>query len=147
MKINRKNKGTKGFTLAELLIVVAIIAVLVAVAIPVFTAQLDKAKIATTVANIRAGYAEAQARAMFGDYDEAYNNGEFAIYVDDLAIPLSEAQLQKYRADIEGQLLAAGLNEVAWGTLPTDTNLRTITYFGENTKVTCCEIDANHYRN
>ena len=43
----------RGFTLAELLIVVAIIAVLVAVAIPVFTAQLNKAKYATDLANIR----------------------------------------------------------------------------------------------
>ena len=48
----------KGFTLAELLIVVAIIAVLVAVAIPVFTAQLNKAKYATNEANARAVYAE-----------------------------------------------------------------------------------------
>ena len=47
------NRKTKGFTLAELLIVVAIIAVLVAVAIPVFTAQLNKAKYATDLANLR----------------------------------------------------------------------------------------------
>lgn len=46
-------KTESGFTLAELLIVVAIIAVLVAVAIPVFTAQLNKAKYATDVANLR----------------------------------------------------------------------------------------------
>lgn len=39
MKISRK-----GFTLAELLIVVAIIAVLVAVAIPVFGSQLEKSR-------------------------------------------------------------------------------------------------------
>ena len=53
MKQNRK-----GFTLAELLIVVAIIAVLVAVAIPVFSAQLEKSREATDVANIRSAYAE-----------------------------------------------------------------------------------------
>lgn len=34
----------KGFTLAELLIVVAIIAVLVAIGIPIFTSQLEKAE-------------------------------------------------------------------------------------------------------
>ena len=47
----------KGFTLAELLIVVAIIAVLVGVAIPVFTSQLEKAKQATDKANLRSCYA------------------------------------------------------------------------------------------
>ena len=57
----KKLENKKGFTLAELLIVVAIIAVLVAVAIPVFTAQLEKARQATDVANLRSAYAEAVA--------------------------------------------------------------------------------------
>ena len=51
-------KNNKGFTLAELLIVVAIIAVLVAIAIPVFTAQLEKSREATDKANLRSAYAE-----------------------------------------------------------------------------------------
>jgi prepilin-type N-terminal cleavage/methylation domain-containing protein len=52
----RTEKG--GFTLAELLIVVAIVAVLVAIAIPVFTSSLTKAQIATDQANCRSYYAE-----------------------------------------------------------------------------------------
>ena len=52
-------KNNKGFTLAELLIVVAIIAVLVAIAIPIFTTQLEKSRDAVTVANLRSAYAEA----------------------------------------------------------------------------------------
>ena len=52
-----KKMNKKGFTLAELLIVVAIIAVLVAIAIPVFSAQLEKSREATDVANIRSAYA------------------------------------------------------------------------------------------
>ena len=44
---------------AELLIVVAIIAVLVAIAIPVFTTQLEKSREATDLSNIRSAYAEA----------------------------------------------------------------------------------------
>lgn len=54
-----KKLNKKGFTLAELLIVVAIIAVLVAISIPIFTSQLEKSRDAVSVANIRAAYAEA----------------------------------------------------------------------------------------
>lgn len=46
-------KRTKGFTLAELLIVVAIIAVLVAIAIPVFGAAMEKSRAAVCMANRR----------------------------------------------------------------------------------------------
>ncbi len=59
-----KKNNKKGFTLAELLIVVAIIAVLVAIAIPVFTAQLKKSQLATNTANVRSAYAEAVASAL-----------------------------------------------------------------------------------
>ena len=51
-------KNNRGFTLAELLIVVAIIAVLVAIAIPVFTGQLNKSKYGVDEANARSIYAE-----------------------------------------------------------------------------------------
>ena len=45
-------------TLVELLEEVAIIGVLVAISIPIFTSQLEKAREATDMANIRAAYAE-----------------------------------------------------------------------------------------
>ena len=62
-----KKTNKKGFTLAELLIVVAIIAVLVAIAIPVFTSQLEKARQATDVANLRAAYAESAVGSLEAD--------------------------------------------------------------------------------
>lgn len=60
----KKLNNKKGFTLMEMLIVVAIIAVLVAIAIPVFTNQLEKAREATDAANIRSAYAEVMATAL-----------------------------------------------------------------------------------
>ncbi len=59
-----KKNNKKGFTLAELLIVVAIITVLVAIAIPVFTNQLERSKEATDLANIRSAYATAVTKVL-----------------------------------------------------------------------------------
>jgi len=55
-----KARDKKGFTLMEMLIVVAIIAILIAIAIPTFTSQLNKAKAATDQANVRSAYAVMQ---------------------------------------------------------------------------------------
>lgn len=65
-----KKTNKKGFTLAELLVVVAIIAVLVAIAIPIFTSQLEKAKEATDLANLRAAYAECTTAVLTGEANE-----------------------------------------------------------------------------
>ena len=63
----KKFTNKKGFTLMEMLIVVAIIAVLVAIAIPTFSGALTKSKEAADVANIRAAYAEYQVKAISGE--------------------------------------------------------------------------------
>lgn len=62
----KKIKNTKGFTLMEMLIVVAIIAILIAIAIPTFTAQLEKAREAADIANIRNAYSEAMVAYLSG---------------------------------------------------------------------------------
>lgn len=66
----KKLTNKKGFTLMEMLIVVAIIAVLVAIAIPTFSGALTKSKEAADVANIRALYAEWQIKLLNGDAEE-----------------------------------------------------------------------------
>ena len=53
LKLMQKKLNKKGFTLAELLIVVAIIAILVAIAMPLFTGALERAEKATFLANQR----------------------------------------------------------------------------------------------
>ncbi|MFN2925315.1 type II secretion system protein [Lachnospiraceae bacterium YH-ros2228] len=67
LKLIQKRNNKKGFTLAELLIVVAIIAVLVAISIPIFTSQLRKAKVSTDLANIRAAKAAAASEYLTSD--------------------------------------------------------------------------------
>ena len=62
-----KKRNQKGFTIMEMLIVVAIIAILVAIAIPTFNSALTKSKEAADVANIRAAYAEVMMEYMLGD--------------------------------------------------------------------------------
>ena len=59
-----KKLNKKGFTLAELLVVVAIIGVLVAISIPIFTSQLEKSREAVDLANLRAAYAAGSAAAL-----------------------------------------------------------------------------------
>ena len=55
---NLMKKSKKGFTLMEMLIVVAIIAILVVIAIPTFTNALNEARENADLANARAWYAE-----------------------------------------------------------------------------------------
>lgn len=74
-KLKNTLKNKKGFTLAELLIVVAIIAILVAISIPVFTGQLNKAKKSTDEANERAAKA-----AAINEYYEQQK--DFILYYD-----------------------------------------------------------------
>ena len=57
----------KGFTLIEMLVVIAIIAILVAVVIPVVNKSTEKAKAAADAANLRAVYAELNIHVINGD--------------------------------------------------------------------------------
>ena len=75
MRSIRKTHGNafcrRAFTLAELLIVVAIIAVLVGISIPIFTAQREKSAEATDIANMRAAKAVAVQLYYEGVTDQA----------------------------------------------------------------------------
>ena len=77
-----KTTNKKGFTLMEMLIVVAIIAILIAIAIPILTNVLEKARETADAANIRAAYAEVMIMAMTGDHEAVRDNSE--VYVIDV---------------------------------------------------------------
>jgi prepilin-type N-terminal cleavage/methylation domain-containing protein len=70
----KTHHGKKGFTLAELLIVAAIIAVLVGVSIPVFSTQLAKSRLAANQANARAAKSAALETFMSEPPAEAINS-------------------------------------------------------------------------
>ena len=71
VRAERMKRGNKGFTLMEMLIVVAIIAILVTIAIPSFTKLLEKSREAADMANVRSAYAEVMVNACL-DGDEGY---------------------------------------------------------------------------
>ena len=73
-----KHERGQGFTLVELLVVVAIIAVLVAVSIPIFSSQLDKARQATDMANERA--AKAAVLTLYYTTDLSITTGNWTFY-------------------------------------------------------------------
>jgi len=83
-----KKQNKKGFTLAELLIVLAIIAILVAIMFPVFGAQLKKARAVAELSNVRAKYSELVADQMLAQA----GSGTFAItiYSDELKADAQE---------------------------------------------------------
>lgn len=77
----RKMKNKKGFTLMEMLIVVAIIAILIAIAIPTFASSLNKARVATDEANIRSGYAQVMTEVLTGNFNVEEGKGTAAAYI------------------------------------------------------------------
>ena len=119
MKNVMKKLNKKGFTLAELLIVVAIIAVLVAISIPIFNSQLEKSREAVDAANIRAAYAEMMSDALTGTYgkDDAGTTKTYTV------------KLKQEKDDWHGADLKAGLEEnmTLTGT-PTKGETATLTY-------------------
>ncbi len=124
--LKAKKNSKKGFTLMEMLIVVAIIGVLVAISIPVFTAKLTDARKAADDANMRtakAVYAVYQLNASSSSSDSGlgtagpyYFDASTGKFTDDLA--------DGYKAQSDGTgrvvgnaiiVAAGGATEPKWG--------------------------------
>lgn len=79
--LKKRKSGKKGFTLMEMLIVVAIIGILIAIAIPTFNNALTKARISADEANLRSYYAEVMTNYMLKD--SADKDKKLSEYVTD----------------------------------------------------------------
>ena len=62
-----KKMNNKGFTIVELVIVIAVIAILAAVMIPTFSGIVEKANISALEQKVSAGYKEAMAEDLADD--------------------------------------------------------------------------------
>lgn len=61
----------RGFTLIEMLVVIAVIAILVSIAIPTVTVATEKAREAVDLSNVRSAYSKVMLAAMMGDTSQA----------------------------------------------------------------------------
>lgn len=102
-----KKMNNKGFTLMELLIVVAIIAVLVAIAIPVMNSQLEKAREATDVANMRS----AKAVAVVGYLSEGTTGTK---YFDVVSGTLKDTKAEISKGYGKGTNIDGGMTEMGY---------------------------------
>lgn len=99
-RLLKKLYGNKsGYTLAELLVVVAIIGILITVSVPAFTAQIGKARKVANQANLRAARAAAVADYL-GNYDNAEESVVYAYDIESGTVMLETS-------------VPSGLNDVA----------------------------------
>lgn len=120
-------KNRNGFTLAELLIIVAIISVLVAVSIPVLSSQLEKSREATDLANVRSAYAQVMSAAIMEDTSSSlYQNGRYQ-----LIVPLKQTQ-RGWTID-ESKLVIGGIrhSDINWIKDPHSANGRCKVYYSD----------------
>ena len=104
----KENVRDRGFTLTELLVVVAIIAVLVAISIPIFSSQLHKARVAADIANLRNFYAELQVNYL---ETEKQNDTVVNAYSLSLEKHTSYTDLNGNHIDLQDGYFAVDFNE------------------------------------
>lgn len=132
----KKRTYSAGFTLAELLIVVAIIAVLLTIAIPVFAGHLERSREAVDFANVRSAYTalisavlEGDGAAQFDGMRIRQTDGTYRVVVK----PLKQKQ-DGWTTKVEGMTLA-GIPSEDWDGTPRTDGMCSITYYPDSDRV------------
>ena len=99
LRCTYKGKQNNGFTIAEMLIVVAIIAILTAIAIPVFSAQLEKSREAADISAIRSAYAEVMIAAIQEDTSSTFYNATSNQYTKTVSLTQKKDGWERKDAD------------------------------------------------
>ena len=125
-------RNMRGFTLAELLIVVAIIAVLVAIAIPIFTKQLEKSRERVDFANVRSAYAEVMVAAMNDDTASPLMKADGTFQAE---IPL-EQKKEDWQTDGVENMRIGNVPYEDWDSkMPAINGTATVTFYPDSGKV------------
>ena len=128
-----KKMNKKGFTLIEMLVVIAIIAVLVSIVIPTVSSATEKAKEAADAANIRAAIAEVTTNALA--------NGT----ADDVVVKMKQATADFVSEDLD---TIGGLTTEQFGAIEDVVNGDEITISWDaatdSVKVTIGEVTYTH---
>ncbi len=124
--IKARKDGESGFTLVELLIVVAIIAILAAIAIPQFSKYKKRAYVATMNADIKNAYTAAQ--AYLTDWPNATVDS-LAKLLEGGYTPTADSATTFLTLDTATMNLSTGLLTLN-GSFPITTNTASVTYAG-----------------
>ena len=104
----KKLTNKKGFTLIEMLVVIAIIAILVAIIIPTVTSATTKANAATDAANLRSAKAAITIKVLDGSWDTFSNGKSDAELAAALGVPATAKSDSTWAFDVQVSTSASG---------------------------------------
>ncbi|MFH2203754.1 MAG: type II secretion system protein, partial [Elusimicrobiota bacterium] len=113
--MHKQKKGRRGFTLIELMIVVAIIGILAAIAIPKFADLIRKSNEGATKGNL--GSVRSALSIYYGDQEGTYPNTPAALTTGgDYLDQIPKAKTPNYHADGDTVALSQSTNDTGgWG--------------------------------
>lgn len=106
--MGEQGKQQRGFTLIELMIVVAIVAILAAVALPAYQTYVDRARFTEVTSAIVPGKAAAELCVQLGNYTDVTTTTDLATCVTKANAALASASGGNYVSSVSASASSAG---------------------------------------